>query len=145
MRVSTYADGAHGTKVVLVVDDDADVLRLVESILADQGYEVVSASGAESAIQFIKSTPRRPDLVLADVVMPGMSGPMLVNQLLTSDPDLRVLFMSGYDERQVVQKYVVERGFRLIPKPFTVKALRTAIKEVLNSAPGGHPKGDLAS
>jgi two-component system cell cycle sensor histidine kinase/response regulator CckA len=143
--VNTRADGAEGTKVVLVVDDDADVLGLVESILADQGYEVVPASGAESAIQFIESTPRPPDLVLADVVMPGMSGPMLVDHLLVRDPELRVLFMSGYDERQVVQKYVVEKGFRLIPKPFTAKALRTAIKEVLSNAPMTRTKGDPAS
>ena len=145
MRVNTRADGAEGTKVVLVVDDDADVLGLVESILADQGYEVVPASGAESAIQFIESTLRPPDLVLADVVMPGMSGPMLVDHLLVRDPELRVLFMSGYDERQVVQKYVVEKGFRLIPKPFTAKALRTAIKEVLSNAPMTRTKGDPAS
>ena len=131
--------------MVLVVDDDADVLGLVESILADQGYEVVPASGAESAIHFIESTPRRPDLVLADVVMPGMSGPMLVDHLLVRDPELRVLFMSGYDDRQVVQKYVVEKGFRLIPKPFTAKTLRTAIKEVLSSAPVTRTKGDPAS
>jgi DNA-binding NtrC family response regulator len=143
--VNTRAEGAEGTKVVLVVDDDADVLRLVESILADQGYEVVPASGAESAIQFIESTPRRPDLVLADVVMPGMSGPMLVDHLLVRDPELRVLFMSGYDDRQVVQKYVVEKGFRLIPKPFTAKTLRTAIKEVLSHAPVTRTKGDPAS
>jgi two-component system cell cycle sensor histidine kinase/response regulator CckA len=143
--VNTRADGAEGTKVVLVVDDEADVLRLVESILADQGYEVVPASGAESAIQFIESTPRRPDLVLADVVMPGMSGPMLVDHLLVRDPELRVLFMSGYDDRQVVQKYVVEKGFRLIPKPFTAKALRTAIKEVLSSSPTTRTNGGTAS
>ncbi len=143
--MNTRPDSADGAKVVLVVDDETDVLRLVESILADQGYEVVAASGAESAIQFIESTPRRPDLVLADVVMPGMSGPMLVDQLLGRNPELRILFMSGYDDRQVVQKYVIERGFRLIPKPFTAKALRTAIKDVLNSVPVGQPKEESAS
>jgi len=74
-----------------------------------------------------------------------MSGPMLVDQLLSRDPDLRVLFMSGYDDRQVVQKYVVQKGFRLIPKPFTAKTLRTAIKEVLSSAPVTRTKGDPAS
>jgi two-component system cell cycle sensor histidine kinase/response regulator CckA len=143
--VNTPKDPGSGSKVVLVVDDDADVLTLVESMLTDQGYEVVPASGAESAMQFFESTPRRPDLVLADVVMPGMSGPMLVDHLLSQDPDLRVLFMSGYDDRQVVQRYVVEKGFRLIPKPFTVKSLRTAIKEVLSTAPAGRAKGEPAS
>jgi CheY-like chemotaxis protein len=129
--VNTPKDPGSGSKVVLVVDDDADVLTLVESML--------------TAMQFFESTPRRPDLVLADVVMPGMSGPMLVDHLLSQDPDLRVLFMSGYDDRQVVQRYVVEKGFRLIPKPFTVKSLRTAIKEVLSTAPAGRAKGEPAS
>src|ERR1700734_290761 len=109
--------------MVLGVDDESDILKLIGSMLSGNGYEVVPASGADSAIRFFESAPRRPDLVIADVVMPGMSGPMLVDHLLSIDPALRVLFMSGYDDRQVVQKYVVEKGFRLIPKPFTVKTL----------------------
>jgi FixJ family two-component response regulator len=66
--------------------------------------------------------------------MPGMSGPMLADQLLQKDPELKILFMSGYDDRHVVQRYVVERGFRLISKPFTVKSLRAAIQAVFKPA-----------
>jgi two-component system cell cycle sensor histidine kinase/response regulator CckA len=116
---------------VLIVDDEPDVLRLVESILADDGYEVVTAKSADGAIIEFERLPRCPDLLLTDVVMPGMSGPMLVERLLESEPNLKVLFMSGYDDRQVVQRYVVERGFSLISKPFTVKALRLAVHEVI--------------
>jgi two-component system cell cycle sensor histidine kinase/response regulator CckA len=141
--VNTPADPSAGNKVVLVVDDEADILKLVLSILPDRGYEVMPASSAESAMELFES--RRPDLVLADVVMPGTSGPMLVDRLLARDPELRILFMSGYDDRQVVQKYVVEKGFRLIPKPFTIKSLLSAIKDVLSSPPAGHAKGEPAS
>jgi two-component system, cell cycle sensor histidine kinase and response regulator CckA len=133
-----------GNKVILVVDDEPDILRLVNSMLSDQ-YDVIPASSAESAIQLFDSPSKRPDLVLADVVMPGMSGPMLVDQLLTIKPDLRVLFMSGFDDRQVVQKYVVDRGFRLIPKPFTARTLLTTIKEVLSVAQVGRPRGEPAA
>ena len=63
--------------------------------------------------------------------MPGMSGPMLIDHLLQSEPELRVLFMSGYDERQVVQRYVVEKGFALVAKPFTLQRLGMAVKNVL--------------
>jgi DNA-binding NarL/FixJ family response regulator len=63
--------------------------------------------------------------------MPGMSGPMLIDHLLTLDPNLKVLFMSGYDDRQVVQRYVVEKGFALISKPFTLQRLAAAVKSVL--------------
>jgi CheY-like chemotaxis protein len=123
---------------VLVVDDEADVLRLIQSILVEDGYEVVPAKNADSAIKSFQRMSRHPDLLLTDVVMPGMSGPMLVDHLLSLEPNLRVLFMSGFDERQVVQRYVVEKGFRLIPKPFTVKALRAAIRAALN---GGRTTG----
>lgn len=116
---------------VLVVDDEPDVLRLVQSILTEEGYEVIPAKTADAAINTWEKLERKPDLVLTDVVMPGMSGPMLIDHLLQSEPDLRVLFMSGYDERQVVQRYVVERGYQLISKPFTVKSLRSAIQTAL--------------
>lgn len=119
-------DSAKAT--ILVVDDEADVLRLVESILSEAGYDVVAARSADAALKAFEKMEHAPDLLLTDVVMPGMSGPMLVDQLLAKQPELRVLFMSGYDDRQVVQRYVVERGFRLLPKPFSIKSLRSAIQ-----------------
>jgi DNA-binding NtrC family response regulator len=115
-----------------VVDDEPDVLRLVEAILSEQGYQVTLAKGADSAIRAFERMSRKPDLILTDVVMPGMSGPMLIDHLLHMDPNIRVLFMSGYDDRQVVQKYVVEKGFALISKPFTLQRLGGAVKEVLD-------------
>jgi CheY-like chemotaxis protein len=117
---------------VLVVDDEPDVLRLVEAILSEQGYSVVLAKGADSAIRTFERMARKPDLILTDVVMPGMSGPMMVDHLLQFDPQIRVLFMSGYDDRQVVQKYVVEKGFALIAKPFTLQKLGATVKDVLD-------------
>ncbi len=129
--VSTASLTSAAPPTVLVVDDEADVLRLVEAILAEQGYNVVLAKGADTAIRTFDRLQHKPDLVLTDVVMPGMSGPMLVDHLLSIQPDVRVLFMSGYDDRQVVQKYVVEKGFALIPKPFTLQRLAEAVKDVL--------------
>jgi two-component system cell cycle sensor histidine kinase/response regulator CckA len=119
------------TQSVLVVDDEPDMLRLVEAILSEQGYKVTLAKGAENAIRIFEKTHPRPDLILTDVVMPGMSGPMMIDQLLTIEPHLRVLFMSGYDDRQVVQRYVVEKGFALVAKPFTLQRLGVAVKNVL--------------
>ena len=107
------------------------MLRLVEAILTEQGYNVILAKGADSAIRTFERMQRRPDLVLTDVVMPGMSGPMLIDHLLSLDPDVRVLFMSGYDDRQVVQRYVVEKGFALIAKPFTLQHLGSTVRQVL--------------
>jgi DNA-binding NtrC family response regulator len=121
-------------RTVLVVDDEPDVLHLIETILTEEGYDVISAKSADSAIRAFERLPRRPDLVLTDVVMPGMSGPMLVDHLIAIEHDLKVLFMSGYDNRHVVKRYVVEKGFQLISKPFTVKGLRTAINAAIKPA-----------
>lgn len=118
------------SRTVLIVDDDADVLRLLQSILTEEGYEVIAAKNADTAIQEFDRLTRCPDLLLVDVVMPGMSGPMLVEHLRGIEPDLKVVFMSGYDDRHVVQRYVRDKGFHLIPKPFTVNSLRQAIDGV---------------
>jgi len=118
-------------RTLLVVDDEPNVLRLLQSILTEEGYEVIAARSSDGAIKAFESLARRPDLLLVDVVMPGMSGPMLVDHLRQIEPDLKVLFMSGYDDRHVVQRYVVDKGFHLISKPFTVKSLRLAIDEVM--------------
>jgi two-component system cell cycle sensor histidine kinase/response regulator CckA len=124
------------SRTVLVVDDEPDVLRLIQSILTEEGYEVVAAKNADSAIKAFEHLENRPDLVLADVVMPGMSGPMLVDHLVQIEPALKVLFMSGYDNRQVVRRYVVEKGFRLISKPFTTKSLRSAVNAAIKDSNG---------
>jgi DNA-binding NtrC family response regulator len=115
------------------VDDEADILHLMQTALEAEGYEVIPANNADSAIQAFNSA-RRPDLLLVDVVMPGMSGPMLVERLRGIEPNLKVLFMSGYDDRHVVQRYVLDQGFRLIPKPFTIKHLLRAIDAVIKES-----------
>ena len=124
-------------KTILVVDDEADILRLVEALLQQQGYKVVTAKGAETAIKTFQAMSQPPSMVLTDVVMPGMSGPMLADRLLQIDPGVKVLFMSGYDDRHVVQKYVVEKGFALLPKPFTLQRLGTYVEDVLEGRQPG--------
>ncbi len=117
--------------LLLIVDDEPDILSLISLLLTESGFEIATANRAESAIELFNSLPRRPDLVLTDVVMPGMSGPMLIDRLGAVDPELRVLFMSGYDDRQVVQRYVVQQGYSLITKPFTHSGLQAAIQKAL--------------
>jgi len=132
--VSSPDNSKPDSRTILVVDDEADVLRLVQSVLTEEGYEVTTAKNADSAMKAFDRLGHRPDLVIADVVMPGMSGPMLVERLREIEPDLNVLFMSGYDDRHVVQRYVLDKGFRLIPKPFTVHSLRKAVDAVIKEA-----------
>ena len=97
------------------------------------GYKVLTAdSGAHAVTLFQKHRPI--DLLLTDVVAPGMSGPMLADTLAEMQPGLKVLFMSGYDNTHVVQHYVVEKGHALLPKPSDLKALGAKVQEMLGEA-----------
>ena len=122
-------------QTVLVVDDEQDLRSLVANVLTEYGYKVVTASSGAKAVALIEKMDAPPDLMLTDVVMPGMSGPMLADQLLAKFSGARVLFMSGFDERQVVQRYVVEKGFTLITKPFQLHNLCAAVKKAIESTP----------
>src|SRR5215813_4335308 len=98
----------HG-ETILVVDDEAEVRKLVGAMLTRQGYNVLTAESGELALKTYRKSPQPIDLLLTDVVAPGMSGPMLADQLTDINPKLRVLFMSGYDNTHVVQRYVKEK------------------------------------
>jgi len=120
-----------GRKTILVVDDEPEVRKLVGAMVLRQGYNVLTADSGDHAITLLKNQSKPVDLLLTDVVAPGMSGPMLADKLLEQQPDLRVLFMSGYDNTQVVQRYVVEKGHALLHKPFTYEELARKVAEVL--------------
>ena len=116
---------------ILVVDDEPVIRKLVSAMLSSSGYQIILADTGEQAIKLFRKQPKAIDLLLTDVVAPGMAGPTLADQLTELRPDLRVLFMSGYDSRQVVQKYVVEKGHLLLSKPFTLKQLEDKVAEAL--------------
>lgn len=130
-------------KTILAVDDDPDVLRLVEAILRRFGFHVIVAGSADEALEIFRGLERAPDLLLTDVVMPGVSGPVMVDRMLACQPDLRVLFMSGYDNRQIIQHYVVKPGFPLLPKPFTLENLTAKVQEIIAAPPA--PLNDRSS
>jgi two-component system cell cycle sensor histidine kinase/response regulator CckA len=111
----------------MIVDDEPDVLRLLQTLLAQEGFEVVTAKNADAAVRVFERLAQPPDLLVVDVVMPGMSGPMLVDHLRGLNPDLKVLFMSGYGDSRVVRQYVIEKGFHLVTKPFTIQSFRNAV------------------
>jgi CheY-like chemotaxis protein len=119
-------------KTILVVDDEPEIRKLVSAMVTAKGYNVLTADSGDHAITLVKNLKTPIDLLLTDVVAPGMSGPMLADKLLEQQPDLRVLFMSGYDNTNVVQRYVVEKGHALLHKPFTVEELGRKVAEMLN-------------
>jgi DNA-binding NtrC family response regulator len=123
-------------KTVLVVDDEPEVRKLVSAMLVRNRYRVLSADSGENAIRLFKSHPET-ELLLTDVVAPGMSGPMIADEIAALKPGIKVLFMSGYDNSQVVQRYVVEKGYSLLVKPFTMEQLEQKIRGVLGEGTTG--------
>ena len=120
-----------GKKTILVVDDEPEVRKLVGAMVMRYGFNVLTADTGEHAITLFKRHQGEIDLLLTDVVAPGMSGPVIADKLVELKPGLKVLFMSGYDNTQVVQHYVVEKGHTLLPKPFTLEELGRKVEEVL--------------
>jgi PAS domain S-box-containing protein len=125
-------DTTSGYETVLVVEDEEPLRRLTRRILESRGYRVLDAANGQEAIRLLASAPSRVDLLLTDVVMPGMSGRELVERLLPVYPWLRVLFMSGYTEDMMLQHRVAELGIMVVEKPFTRDDLALAVRNTLD-------------
>jgi CheY-like chemotaxis protein len=116
---------------ILVVDDEPEVRKLVSAMVGQFGYAVLTADSGEHALTLYKNHKGPIDLLITDVIAPGMSGPMLADKLTEIQPGLKVLYISGYDNTHVVQKYVVEKGHALLTKPFTVDEMKKKVREIL--------------
>ena len=124
----------HAPPTILAVDDDASVLDLLGDILRQAGYRVLLADGGWSAIQAYDQSPDRVHLLLTDVIMPDLTGPVVAERLLARQPDLQVLFISGFHDAELVQRFVTRRGFSLLPKPFSVDGLLRVVRDSLTTA-----------
>ncbi|GMV43725.1 MAG: hypothetical protein AMXMBFR64_54410 [Myxococcales bacterium] len=130
-------DAAGGTETVLVVEDEEAVRSLVTRILAAAGYSAIEAASGTEALELARTHPV--ELLLTDVVMPGMGGRELANRMAVVRPDVPVLFMSGYTDDALVQHGAQEPGTHLISKPFTAAELTARVRAVLDAhqAAGG--------
>jgi CheY-like chemotaxis protein len=118
------------SSLILVVDDEPEIRKLVAAMVGQFGYTVLTADSGEHALKLFKKHGESIALLITDVVAPGMSGPMLADKLTALQPNLKVLYISGYDNTHVVQKYVVDKGHALLPKPFSVEELRRKMGEL---------------
>jgi two-component system cell cycle sensor histidine kinase/response regulator CckA len=113
------------------VDDDRVILELLHQILGAAGYRVLLADSGWNAVQVYENSPEPIQLLLTDVIMPDLTGPVLAERLRARQPDLRVLFISGFHDADLVQRFVSVRGFTLLPKPFAAEALLRVVEESL--------------
>lgn len=123
-----------GHETILVVEDDPSVRGLVHAILESCGYTLLVAASPEEVLQRFASLPEPIHLVVTDVVMPGMSGPEMVQRLTTARGQLKVLFMSGYAEAAVKQHGVLAQGAGFLEKPFTPAALAERVRQILDAS-----------
>ena len=121
-----------GQERILVVDDERSIRELVVSTLLPWGYICSEASCASEAIQGVGQGAAGPDLLITDVIMPGMNGKELADELLDKVPGLKVIFMSGYTDNAIVHHGVLEEGVNYIQKPVTPSVLLRKIRAVLD-------------
>jgi len=121
-----------GTETILLVEDEEMLRKLARQTLTMCGYQVLDAANGQSAISLCEEYQDPIDLVVTDVIMPGMSGREAANHLLQLKPEMRVLFMSGYTDEAIVHQGVLEEGANFIQKPFTPDSLATKVREVLS-------------
>jgi len=122
---------ADGSISILLVDDEAMVRHVTGRALRELGYAVIEASDGREALRLISEEHAAVDLVLSDVVMPGMSGAELWNRLAESHPGLPVLLMSGYASEDLVRQGRLAAGTPVLAKPFTVAELSSRINSLL--------------
>jgi signal transduction histidine kinase len=132
-RTSGALDGPRGSETILLVEDADLVRNLARQVLEGAGYRVLEAENAEAAIDLCERiNGDRIDLLLTDVIMPGMSGNEMSRVLLKKQPGMPVLYMSGYTDDAIVQHGVLDAGINFLQKPFTPGALALKVREVLD-------------
>ncbi|HYT32592.1 MAG TPA: PAS domain S-box protein [Thermoanaerobaculia bacterium] len=122
---------ARGNETVLLVEDEEGVRALARKVLTLQGYRVLEASGPRRALELLAQDSGKIQLLLTDVVMPGMNGRELATQVTQQRPDIRVMLMSGYTDR-----VEGDSAWPLLQKPFTPEVLARKVREVLDGAVG---------
>jgi PAS domain S-box-containing protein len=121
-------------ETILVVDDEAGIRGLVRKILKREHYQVLEAGSAEEALTIAVSRAAPIDLLLTDVMLPGLSGPELARRMYEASPALRVLYISGYTDDPAVEAGQFPPGAQFLAKPFTLTALLRAVRETLDAS-----------
>jgi len=128
-----------GNETILIVEDEEEVRKLAGRILERQGYRILETLNGDDALIACERSKSPIHLMLADVVMPGMSGTKLAKLLKPLYPEIKILYMSGYTDDAIVCHGVLEKGVNYIQKPFTMEGLTRKVREVLDKDVHKHP------
>jgi PAS domain S-box-containing protein len=131
-KLKVSANVVRGTETILLVEDNEQVRELTHSILTGSGYSVLVAENGPTVEKICAQHKEGIDLLLTDVVMPGISGREVAKQVTARWPGVKVLFMSGYTENSIIHHGVLDDGTFFLAKPFTPSALTNKVREVLD-------------
>jgi two-component system, cell cycle sensor histidine kinase and response regulator CckA len=131
-----------GSEMILLVEDAEALRKLAQAFLESNGFRVLSAPSGEAALEIATRHSGVFDLLLTDVVMPGMNGRVLAEQLSLRQPGLKVLFMSGYTDSFIAGHGVLQEGTNLLHKPFTEEIFISKVREVLDGEKNALPELD---
>ncbi len=126
-----------GTETILVCEDDDSLRRLMVLILGRAGYHVLTAETSTRALELVASLREPLDLLVSDVIMPGLDGKRLAERLQATVPDLKTLFVSGYTSNVLARRGVLDQGVEFLAKPFSNRALLRRVRAVLDGEPAG--------
>ena len=135
--VETAEVEGHVGETILIVEDDPDVRAYLVEALRDLNYRTLNAPDGPAALRIIEQKNARIDLLLSDVVLPGMNGRELMAEACKSRPDLKVLFMTGYSRNAIVHQGRLDPGIEMIQKPMSQRELAGRIRDMLDAAPRG--------
>ncbi|MBN1566715.1 MAG: PAS domain S-box protein [Acidobacteria bacterium] len=124
-----------GTETILLVEDEAAVRNLASRILRDRGYTIIEAGDGKEALRLAGEYTEEIHLVVTDVIMPGISGSVLVSRLETTRPGIKALYISGYTDNAIVHHGILDSGIAFLEKPFSPKRLASKVREALQSPP----------
>lgn len=127
-----------GEGAVMLVEDEAPVRSFASRALKMRGYHVIEAGSAEEAMEFLTESSEPIDVLVSDVVMPGMDGPTFAGKARMLRPDLRVIFISGYAEDSF-RRNLTDEDFLFLPKPFSLNDLTAKVKLAMTGVPDGPP------
>jgi signal transduction histidine kinase len=126
-----HSGSLRGHETVCIVEDDPVLRMVISRTLKEQGYNILVAPDGKEALSLFKENPVSIDIVVTDIIMPGMNGRTLVEHLMSLEPKLRVLYMSGYTDDVIAQHGVLEPETPFLQKPFTPRMLAEKMREIL--------------
>lgn len=136
--VKPKAKSLQGSETILLVEDDDQVRDVGEMILSNYGYKVLKAQNGEEAIKISEQYKSAIQLVITDVVLPGISGKNLADQMAASQPEMKVLYVSGYTGDAIVRHGILDAGVFFLSKPFGPEKLLQKVRDVLDEGTNGN-------